>query len=389
MPKVSMMADAPTKLTIGLVLDTSLDPPDGVQQYVISLGEWLRAAGHEVHYLVGETSRHDLPNIHSLSRNIRVRFNGNRTTIPLPTSRRRLRRFLADHHFDILHVQSPHHPLMAQRLLLAAPVTTAVVATFHILPYSPLVRHANRLLGWWLRPSLRRIDQMLAVSPMAAEFERETFGLDARVLPNVFDYPRFHDAEPFEQYADDVRTILFLGRLVPRKGCRYLLEAVASLDRSALPPFRVVVCGKGPLRGELETFAHEAGIADVVEFTGFVSETDKPRYYASADIAVFPSTGGESFGIVLLEAMAGGKAVVLAGDNPGYASVMQPRPETLFSPADIPDLAARLELYLTDETACRELAAWGEAYSQRFAIDRVGPELVSLYKQLLASKNLP
>src|SRR4051812_3995826 len=115
-----------TGLKIGLVLDTSLDPTDGVQQYVISVGEWLRGRGHDVHYLVGQTARHDLPNVHSLARNIGVVFNGNRTTIPLPTSRRKLRRFLDRQRFDVLHVQTPHSPFMSQRLILVADKRTAI-----------------------------------------------------------------------------------------------------------------------------------------------------------------------------------------------------------------------------------------------------------------------
>src|SRR3954462_8834258 len=109
-------ADRPLK--VGLVLDTSLDAEDGVQQYVLSIGRWLAGQGHEVHYLAGETRRRDLPNLHSLARNVTVRFNGNVTTIPLPASRRKLRRFLRRHGFDVLHVQTPHSPFMSQKLIL-------------------------------------------------------------------------------------------------------------------------------------------------------------------------------------------------------------------------------------------------------------------------------
>lgn len=380
------MADKRYK--IGLVLDTSLDPSDGVQQYVITLGEWLRGAGHDVHYLVGETERRDLSNIHSLARNIGVKFNGNRTTIPLPTSNRKLRDFIRREQFDVLHVQTPHHPLMAQRLVLAAEPRTVVVGTFHILPYSTMVRLANKALGLWLRPSLKRFDQLLAVSPTAAGFAKQTFGLEAQVLPNVFDYQRFQQAKPLPAYRDDTLTILFLGRLVPRKGCRVLLEALTRLDRSALPSFRVVICGKGPLKDELETFVAENQLEDIVEFVGFVSETDKPRYYVSADISVFPSSGGESFGIVLIEAMASGRSAVLAGDNPGYATVMAPRAELLFQPTDVDALANLLTEYLKNATQRRQQASWAGEYAAEFDVKRVGPQLVSLYEELLTRKNV-
>lgn len=373
---------------IGIVLDTSLDPPDGVQQYVLSVGEWLRRQGHDVHYIVGETTRIDIPNVHSLAKNIAVRFNGNRTTIPLPTSKRKLKAFLNEQQFDVLHVQTPHSPFFAQRLIRAASPKTAIVATFHVLPEGKLPVIGNYLLGWWLRPSLRRIDQMLSVSPAAARFARQTFHVASRVMPNVFDYRLFQTAQPLPAYDDATRTILFLGRLVPRKGCRYLLEAVAKLDRTALPPFRVVVCGKGPLLNELEEFVRQHSLQDVVSFAGFVSEEDKPRYYASADVSVFPSTGGESFGIVLIEAMASGRAAVLAGDNPGYASVMEPQPELLFGPQDTQALADKLSALLQNDAQRQSYAAWGSDYTTQFGIETVGPQLVQLYSELLERKNM-
>jgi phosphatidylinositol alpha-mannosyltransferase len=377
------------KYKIGFVLDTSLDPADGVQQYVIAVGEWLREHGQDVHYLVGETSERDLPNVHSLSRNISVVFNGNRTTIPLPTSRRKLRSFIHHEKFDILHVQTPHNPFLAQRLVLAAGSGTIVVGTFHILPYTTMARIANKALGYWLRPSLRRFDKMLAVSPAAAVFEKWSFGLEAEVLPNVVDYNRFHDAKPFERYQDNILTILFVGRLVPRKGCMILLQAVELLRRkNGIPAFRVVVCGKGPLDSELRTYASGHDLDDVVEFTGFVTEEDKPRYYTSADISVFPSSAGESFGIVLLEAMASGNAAVLAGDNPGYASVMEPQPELLFKPTDAEVLAAKLQALMSDTALRTRLAGWGEAYTKDFDVDVVGRKLLNLYENLYTSKNV-
>lgn len=374
-------------LKIGIVLDTSLDPPDGVQQYVTGVGEWLRGHGHEVHYLVGQSERTDLENVHSLVKNISVRFNGNRTTIPLWGSPKVLRNFLRTQQFDVLHVQTPHHPLFAQRLIMAAGPETAIVATFHILPEGKLPVIGNHLLGVLLRRSLRRVDRFLPVSPAARIFMNQTFHVDGEVLPNVFDYRHFHNATPLQKYDDDTLTILFLGRLVPRKGCRYLLEAIALLDRAALPKFRVVICGKGPLLPELQAYVRTKKMDDIVEFTGFVSEADKPSYYAAADISVFPSTGGESFGIVLIEAMASGKATVLAGNNPGYASVMEPQPELLFNPTDVAGLAQEIAFYLQDASARKTMAVWGETYSNQFDIEVVGPKLVALYHELLAKKS--
>lgn len=375
------------KLTIGIILDTSLDTQEGVPQYVVHIGEWLRSQNHEVHYLVGQTDKRQLPNIHSLSRNITVQFNGNRTTIPLPTSRRKLRGFMREHNFDVLYVQTPHHPLMAQRLILAARPATAVVGIFHVLPYGGLSRYGTKALGIWLKPSLKRFDKMLAVSSAAADFEKWSFGLGADVLPNVIDYSLFHEAKPLEKYDDDTKTILFLGRLVPRKGCQLLLEATAKLAKeSDLPKFRVVVCGRGSLQSKLQAYVEHNGLSDIVEFTGFVSEQDKPRYYASADVSVFPAKGGESFGIVLLEAMASGQAAVLAGDNPGYRSVMSDQPELLFDPSDSDILAQKIKRLLIDDDQRLKMAAWGAAYTKGFDVHLIGQKLLQIFNEALRKR---
>jgi phosphatidylinositol alpha-mannosyltransferase len=362
---------------------------DGVQQYVIGIGEWLRGQGHDVHYLVGETHQRELPNIHSLARNVSVRFNGNTTTIPLPTSYRKLKRFLQQEHFDILHIQSPHSPFMGQRLILAAPGGTVIFSTFHILPDGWLPVVGTRLLGWWLRPSLKRIDKMVVASPSVADFAKKVFGLDSEQLPMVFDYDLFHEAAPLAEYDDGVPMILFFGRLVPRKGCAKLLEAVNLLkSRPDAPKFRVVVAGKGELRSELESYVNKHGLTDMVSFVGYVEEVQKPRLYASSYITVFPSRGGESFGIVLLEGLASGRAAVLAGDNPGYRAVMENGPELLFDPLNAKQLADRLQVLLADKTKHDAAAAWGENYSRDFDIAAVGRRLETMYAELLDKKTV-
>ena len=374
------MADS---LKIGLVLDDSLDKPDGVQQYVLALGGWLCAQVHEVHYLVGETKRRDLPRVHSLSKNISVRFNGNRMSMPLPASRQSIRRLLSEEAFDVLHVQVPYSPFMAGKVIAAASSTTAIIGTFHILPNSRLATLANKVLAIWCRRSLKRFNEVVSVSQAAQRFAKSIYGLQTEVLPNVFDYQRFHDAKPFEQQAP-VKNILFFGRLVPRKGCQLLLEAAARLiNDSDVPDFAITVCGKGPLMRELQHYAERNGLASRISFKGFIEEADKPRYYASADIAVFPSSGGESFGIVLLEALASGSAIVLAGNNPGYASVLEPQPDLLFDAHNAAELAQKLKHYLGDETERMQKAAWGAEYTTRFDTARVGNQLLDIYKEAL------
>ncbi len=380
-------------MKIGFIIDDTLDKPDGVQQYVLSLGAWYHSQGHQVHYLCGQSQRTDLPNVHSLSRNIAVRFNGNHLTVPLPADKKAIHRLLEAEQFDVLHVQMPYSPMLAGRIIKLADASaatghkTVVVGTFHILPISRLVRTATKLLGWWLRPSLRRLDAVYAVSPAARQFAAAAFDFDLSsvgVSPNVADVAKFQVAKPFSRYDDATPTIMFLGRLVPRKGCHTFVEAIALLRQRLGDelPFRAVVCGKGPLDTALRAQSNQAGLDEIIEFTGFVSEADKPRYMASADIMAFPSSGGESFGIVLIEAMAANRPVVLAGDNPGYASVMHERPDLLFPATNAEALADLMEAYLRDGAKAIATVEWQKNYVPQFDTAGVGADLLTAYRKL-------
>lgn len=387
MTRSSNMATSASKLKIGLVLDDGLDKPDGVQQYILAIGVWLKTQGHDVRYLVGQTTRTDIDGVHSLARNVNVRSNGNRLSVPLPTNRAKLKQFLHDEQFDVLHVQTPYSPFMGEQLILLAGPRTAIVGTFHILPHSTIFGLATKVLGLLSFRSLKRFDTMLSVSSAAQVFAKKTYGIESTVLPNVIDYSRFHDAKPFPKYDNKTLTILFLGRLVPRKGAGLLITAVAKLaGLPTIPKFRVVICGRGPLEANLRKQIAQCGLEDVIELTGFVEEADKPRFYSSADIAVFPSSGGESFGIVLLEAMASGKAVVLAGDNPGYHSVMEPQLDLLFEPRNADRLAQKLAYYLAHKHERQVMAAWGEVYTEDFDVAVVGKQLLDVYRQVLHNR---
>lgn len=371
-----------SKLKIGLALDDSLDTPDGVQQYVLTVGKWLDAQGHDVHYLVGETSRNDVANVHSLSRNVKVRFNGNRLSLPLPAPKQKLRKFLEQHDFDALHIQMPYSPMLASRIIKVAPERTAILGTFHVLPYSKVVHAANHALALSLRPTLRRFDSIFTVSRAAQEFARKVYKIDSTVLPNVIDESRFKDAKPLSEFIDDRATILFLGRLVPRKGCKTLLAAVKLLSEDPnIPNFKVAIGGKGPLLHELKNYVAENGLTDIATFAGFIAEAEKPDFLASGDLAVFPSSGGESFGIVLLEAMAAAHPLVLAGDNPGYRSVMGEKPDLLFPAKDERALAKKIEKYLGDSKLRKKTVGWQTDYVRQFDVNIVGKKLVQAYRE--------
>lgn len=376
------------RLKIGLVLDDTLDTPDGVQQYVLGVGRWLVEQGHDVHYLVGHTTRTDIPQVHSLSRNLRTRFNGNRMSIPLPTSRARLQKFLAEHHFDIIHVQVPYSPFMAGRLLQVAPETTAIVGTFHILPYSRMVRLANRALGIWDKRSGRRFDRMLAVSEPAKEFAAKTYGYkDMEVVPNPVRLSQFAGAHSDNRDLN----IIFLGRLVERKGVLQLLRAVAYLREKKLyeGDFTVHIGGKGELLERLQAFAAANGLSEVVTFHGFIGEEIKADFLAAADIAIYPSIGGESFGIVLLEAMSAGTAV-LASNLDAFSTVLEGGDAgALFETGDARALADAAAALLDDPARRLALAGHGLACARGYDWSTVARDVVRVYETVAIDSYAP
>jgi phosphatidylinositol alpha-mannosyltransferase len=228
---------------------------------------------------------------------------------------------------------------------------------------------------------------MLATSEPARQFAQRTFGVDSEVVGLPLQLDAFYGAKPFTRY-EHTKNVVFLGRLVERKGCQYLLRAVAYAVKHNMWPAdaRVIVCGGGPLEALLKSFVRKHALENVVEFTGYISEKDKPRYIASADVAVYPSTGGESFGVVLLEAMAAARGTVLAGDNPGYASVMAPQPASLFDPTDTAAFAQKMVASLGSAIDHRAVHAWQRKYVRQFDVNIVGKRTVDLYEQALHNR---
>lgn len=377
-------------MKIGYVLDDRLDKPDGVQQYVKQVSAWMLAHGHEVHFLVGDSPEASQQNVHHLSKTVNVTFNGNKMGIPLPASKKKIAALLAREQFDVLHVQMPYSPVLAGRVVSGAGLRTAVVGTFHVLPNGTLPQYGTRLLSAVLRRNKKRFDAFFSVSPAAQIFAKSHFGITSVVSPNVVQLTEFQQGRPLKQYADKL-NIVFLGRLVERKGAPYLLKAYDRLlaDQPKLAKTtRLLICGRGPEMAQLQAAAAQITQKTGAEiiFTGFLEEAQKKDYLASARAAVYPSTSGESFGIVLIEAMAARAQVVLAGNNPGYASVMADCPETLFDPRSITDFAALLSRCITDEKFVKTIYPKQQQLVQRFDIQAVGPQLIDLYQAALAKR---
>lgn len=360
-------------MKVGLVLDDTLDSTDGVQQYVLLVGEWLRAKGHDVHYLVGSSKRSDIKNVHSLSRNVQVKFNKNKLSIPYKVHGKKIKEVIDDS-WDVIHVQMPYSPQLAGKVIKQINSNTALVGTFHIAPYSKTVTGSTRALRFFTAKTLKRFDKVLSVSQVAKVFAKKTLKVDSEVVPNAIEIKKWPKSKN-----KDI-DVLFLGRLVERKGCMLFVKAIHELSITKdISNLNIVIAGDGQKRTELEKYVSDNNLNSNIKFLGFVSEAKKRELMAKSRISVFPSKGGESFGIVLLEAMAAG-SLALGGDNPGYRSVIGSIEESLFA-LDPKQIAKKLDKFLTGKAQYQQTFKAQQVLVANFDIEKVGSDILAVYKQ--------
>lgn len=369
------------KLSVAWLYDDSLDTNDGVAQYVKTLGAWMSSQGHRVSYLVGDSklrSWHGAP-VYSLSKNLKVRWGGNQMSIPLKPRLKDVKAVLSEQKFDVVHVTAPYSPLMAKQVINRLPEDVALIGTWHIYPANRTTIRASKLLKPAYGRSLKRFDDFISVSSAAKEYAQSVFGVDSVVIPNAVKQPLTKSKNP------RAGRIVFLGRLVERKGVEYLIRAFAKLAAN-MPEVELIIAGDGPLRSKLESVVKENGIENAVNFLGYVDEAEKFDLLASAQIACFPSIYGESFGIVLIEAMAAGAKIVVGGDNPGYRSVLGAKPDLLVEPRQTDEFAKRLEKLMHDDNLTAELNHWQQQQINKYDVDMVGPQIIELYRRIIAKR---
>jgi phosphatidylinositol alpha-mannosyltransferase len=351
----------------------------GVTEHVDATARVLRERGHAVTVITSRfgTTPHGERDVVRLGRNLVVPFNGAENNITLGRGlERQMAGVLEAGRFDLVHVHCPLSPTLPIHTLRVA--RTPVVGTFHSTARSDL---PFRLFRHMLLPLFQRIDRPLAVSTPAREYVARQFPGSVEVVPNGVDVERFRPGLPrLERFDDGVPNILFVGRHDPRKGLPDLMAAGQILAREGLD-FRFVIVGDGRLRPRAERMSH--GLLDGrVHFEGRVSNVRLPRYYASADIFCSPARGGESFGMVLLEAMASGVPVV-ASDIPGFRSVLTPGLEGIATPPRDPRaLAFALQSLLADREARLRMGANGLATSRRYTWPLVVTRLEEIYHSL-------
>ncbi len=293
----------------------------------------------------------------------------------------RIKAVLNQENFDIIHLHEPLMPMLCTTVLRLS--QTANIGTFHACHGRPGYNFAKPIGKWILRRWFRKLDGKIAVSQPAMEFARGHFPGYYNIIPNGVDLDHFSpDVSPIDEFCDGKANILFVGRLEKRKGLNYLLEAFKQVKQE-IPDSRLIIVGPGTrLRRKYEKQVMRSGLKDVV-FAGFVSYDELPRYYKTADVFCAPATGRESFGIVLLEAMAVGKPIV-ASNIEGYASVVTHGVDGLLvPPEDKERLAQTLISLLTDQSLRQEMGAKGRVKALEYSWEHIAQNVLDYYVMVL------
>lgn len=375
-------------LRVGIVCPYSYDVPGGVQFHVRDLAEALIARGHEVSVLVPADDDTEIPDFMTAAgRAIPVRYNGAVARMTFgPVTAARVRKWLAAGEFDVLHLHEPVTPSLGMLALWIA--DGPIVATFH----TALIRSRPLQMAYPLvRQSLEKISARIAVSEDARRTLVEHMGGDAVVIPNGVYTQGFIDAEPDARWTGtrDAPTVAFLGRLdEERKGLPVLLDAVPRV-LAAIPGARFLVAGRGETGpDEVRELLGEKA-ASAVEFLGGISDEDKARLLSSVDIYCAPQTGGESFGIVLVEAMSAGAAVV-ASDLGAFSRVLDDgEAGVLFATGDSAALAATLIRVLNEPALRAKVTARAHEVVPQYDWAVVTDQVLTVYEMVVAERRAP
>ncbi len=376
-------------MKIGLVCPYIYPENGGVAQHVRHLYENLRLHGHDVRIITAShgPQRASEGDILRIGVGFSVPLNGSMGTLTFsPRYISQVRDLLERERFDVLHLHEPFVPFLS--LFLLRESRSVNIATFHAYAgFSPSYELGSRVM----KAHAARLHGRIAVSAAARHFIDRFFPGDYKVIPNGVDIPRFEGAVPISRWQDGTPNVLFVGRHEPRKGLIDLLKAHRILRRTGYES-RLLIVGSGPQEREARRYVATRGLK-AVAFLGRVSDAEKAQLFRTADIFCSPATGGESFGIVLLEAMAAG-APIVASDIHGYKGVVRRGREGLLVPPHEPkELATAIARLLDDPALRAEMSAAGRLRAEEFSWPRVTGKVEDYYgfviRRLAAAGQLP
>lgn len=361
-------------MRIGMVCPYSFDVPGGVQAHVLQLAEVMRGYGHQVSVLAPSSPHVELPDyVVSGGKAVPIPYNGSVARLRFgPATHRKVKKWLLDGEFDVLHIHEPNAPSLSMLALMIA--EGPIVATFHTSTTKSLTLSMFQGI---LRPWHEKIVGRIAVSDLARRWQMEALGSDAVQIPNGVDVAAFASAPKLDGYPRAGKSVLFLGRYdEPRKGMDVLLRALPALV-DAFPDVEVLVVG----RGDEDELREEAGdLAGHLNCLGSVDDMTKASAMRSADVYCAPNTGGESFGIVLVEAMAAGTAVV-ASDLDAFRRVLEDGTAGRLVPVDdAAAMASALIEVLSDDVARARYVDVAAKAVRRYDWSVVAREILRVYE---------
>lgn len=373
-------------MKIGLICPYNVARGGGVQEVVYTLQTELRARGHDAVIITPRPRNYDPDEAerkHMIFLGSATDFNSPlHTTIQVSASMNdEINEMLHREKFDVLNFHEPWVPFLSRQILINS--NAANVATFHAtLPDTPISRTVIRVVTPYTKSILKYIHRFTSVSEPASAYIRELSGKPVDIIPNSIDLSvytnpgRRNDSKP-------EKTIFYIGRLENRKGVRYLIQAFGLLYANK-PNIKLVIAGDGPDREKLQEQVQELGLQDAVTFAGFISEEEKVEYLHTADIFCAPALYGESCGIVLLEAMATG-LVTVAGNNPGYATVMKGFGAlSLVNPKDSAEFSRRLDLLLHEADLRKLWRNWAKDEIKAYSHKKIVDQYEAVYKKAFA-----
>lgn len=371
-------------MKIGLVCPYSIAKGGGVQEIVYAMQAELNTRGHDAYIITPRPQDYD-----GTQRDKMIFVGGAadfnsplHTTIQVSASvSESIERMLEEERFDILHFHEPWVPMLSMQILSRSNAVN--VATFHAkLPETVMSRTMAKVVTPYTKPILKYIDALTAPSDAAAEYVCSLTDEPVAIIPNGIDHrftpPRsFHDSRK-------QKTILYVGRLEGRKGINHLLHAFRRLSERR-PEVSLIIAGDGSDRAKLEMLADDLELQNV-EFRGYITDKEKIKLLQTSDLFCAPAIYGESFGIVLIEAMACG-LVTVAGDNAGYESVMNGLGAlSLVNPKHHAEMARRIELLLYEADLRKLWRSWAAHEVSQYSYERIVDQYIQVYKEALDAR---
>ena len=367
------------KYKIGMVCPYGWDSPGGVQTHIRELTKHLQDEGHQVSVFapVSDEDRINEDWLVNAGKPISIPVNGSVARVLFgPIASSRVKQWISQGDFDLLHLHEPAIPSLS--LLACSAATGPMVGTFHV---SSPKQKAIYAIGPILEPIVEKLTARIAVSESARQTLKDHFDTDAVVIPNGIESSQYASAQPTIHWRNP-HTLGFIGRFEePRKGLQILLDALPIIARF-IPDVRLLIAGPGD--GDELIKKLDIGLRNRIVFLGFLTEQEKASFLKSITVYVAPNTGGESFGIILTEALSAGTPVV-ASDIAAFQAVLENGDAgLLFKNGDSPDLAKVLIGLLRDEQLQQNLSSKGKLSSQKYDWQVVADQILSVYEMAMA-----